>query len=111
MTSQLDSTFAALAEPTRMAVIGVLSKGPRRAGDLAGDLAQSPAAMSRHLRVLRRSGLIAPEGIDHDARVRMYRLQRAPFDEMRQWLTEVEGFWGEQLHSFRDHVARRQRKK
>src|SRR5438874_659796 len=76
MQSSLDSTFAALADPTRKAVIGLLSRGPRRAGDLADDLDQSPAAMSRHLRVLRRSGLIAPEGVEDDARVRMYRLRR-----------------------------------
>jgi hypothetical protein len=40
----------------------------------------------------------------------MYRLQREPFDEMREWLTDVEGFWGEQLEAFRDHVAKRKRK-
>jgi DNA-binding transcriptional ArsR family regulator len=109
MQTNLDATFAALAEPTRKAVIGLLSRGPKRAGDLAGELDQSPAAMSRHLRVLRRSGLIAPEGLDDDARVRMYRLQREPFDEMRTWLTDVEAFWGEQLDGFRKHVAKRKR--
>jgi DNA-binding transcriptional ArsR family regulator len=109
MQANLNATFAALAEPTRKAVIGLLSRGPKRAGDLAGELDQTPAAMSRHLRVLRRSGLIAPEGLDDDARVRMYRLQREPFDEMRTWLTEVESFWGEQLDGFRKHVAKRER--
>src|SRR6516164_7531949 len=64
MQTNLDATFAALAEPTRKAVVGLLSRGPKRAGDLAEELDQSPAAMSRHLRVLRRSGLIAPEGLD-----------------------------------------------
>jgi DNA-binding transcriptional ArsR family regulator len=109
MQTNLDATFAALAEPTRKAVIGLLSRGPKRAGDLAEELDQTPAAMSRHLRVLRRSGLIAPEGVDDDARVRMYRLQREPLDEMREWLTEVEAFWDEQLDGFRKHVAKRQR--
>jgi DNA-binding transcriptional ArsR family regulator len=110
MQTNLDATFAALAEPTRKAVIGLLSRGPKRAGDLAEKLDQSPAAMSRHLRVLRRSGLIATEGLDDDARVRMYRLRREPFDEMRAWLTEVEAFWGEELEAFREHVASRKRK-
>jgi DNA-binding transcriptional ArsR family regulator len=102
----LDSTFAALADPTRKAVVGLLSRGPRRAGDLADSLDQTPAAMSRHLRVLRRSGLIAPQGLDEDARVRLYHLRREPFDEMREWLAEMEAFWCEQLDAFRDHVAR-----
>ena len=110
MSTGLDATFAALAEPTRKAVISLLSRGPRRAGDLAEELAQSPAAMSRHLRVLRRSGLIATESVDEDARIRMYRLQREPFDEMREWLIEVETFWGVQLDAFSQHVARRNRK-
>ena len=111
MPVSLDATFAALAEPTRNAVIGLLSRGPRRAGDLAEELAQSPAAMSRHLRVLRRTGLIATESVDEDARIRMYRLQREPFDQMREWLVEVEAFWGVQLDAFRQHVERRKKKR
>ena len=67
--------------------------------------------MSRHLRVLRRSGLIAPEGVDNDARVRMYRLRPEPFGELREWLTEVQGFWNVQLGAFRDHVAYKGRKR
>jgi DNA-binding transcriptional ArsR family regulator len=110
MATNLDSTFAALADPTRKAVVGLLSRGPRRAGDLAESLDQSPAAMSRHLRVLRRSGLIAPGGLDNDARVRLYHLRREPFDELREWLTEVEAFWSVQLDAFREHVAKRKRK-
>ena len=106
MPGGLETTFAALAEPTRKAVIGLLSQRPRRAGELAEHLGQTPAAMSRHLRVLRRGGLIAPEGVDADARVRMYRLRREPFDEMRAWLVEVEAFWGMQLDAFRQHVVK-----
>ena len=111
MPSGLEATFAALAEPTRKAVIGLLSQGPRRAGDLAEELAQSPAAMSRHLRVLRRAGLIATESVADDARIRLYRLQREPFDEMREWLVEVEAFWDVQLDAFRQHVERRKKKR
>ncbi len=107
MPSNLEATFAALGEPTRRAVVGLLSRGPRRAGDLADELGQSAPAMSRHLRVLRRSGLIAPEEVDADARVRLYRLQKAPFDQMRGWLDEVELFWGEQLDAFHAHVVAR----
>ncbi len=106
MPGGLEATLAALAEPTRKAVIGLLSQKPRRAGELAEHLGQSPAAMSRHLRVLRRSGLIAPEGVAGDARARLYRLRREPFDEMRAWLVEVEASRGVQLNAFRQHVAK-----
>jgi DNA-binding transcriptional ArsR family regulator len=70
----------------------------------------TPAAMSRHLRVLRRSGLIAEEGIDHDARVRIYHLRPEPFEELQGWLDEVRQFWTGQLASFKKHVAKRRSK-
>lgn len=102
--------FAALADPTRLAVIGMLRKEPRRAGDLAAELDMTPAAMSRHLRILRRGGFVAEEGLEHDARVRLYHLLPKPFEEMRGWLEEVEQFWGAQLTSFQKHIARRKRR-
>lgn len=60
--------------------------------------------MSRHLRVLRQAGLVVEDSPDEDARVRMYRLQRERFEELRGWLDEVESFWTDQLASFRDFV-------
>jgi len=100
----LDTTLLALADPNRRAVIDVLRKKPRRAGDLAAALRLSPPALSRHLRVLRRSGLIGDEGLEEDARVRIYHLHKQPFDQLRGWLDEVESFWVGQLAAFRDHV-------
>jgi hypothetical protein len=58
------------------------------------------------LRVLRRSGLIGEEGLEEDARVRIYRLRKEPFDELRGWLDQVESFWTGELAAFRDHVER-----
>ena len=104
------ATFAALSDPTRIAVIDLLSKEPCRAGELAASLDTTPAAMSRHLRVLRRSGLIAEEGIAEDARVRIYRLKQEPFAQLSGWLAEVEEFWGGQLTSFQKHVSGRRKK-
>ena len=106
----LDATFAALSDATRVAVVGLLSKEPRRAGELAEALEMTPAAMSRHLRVLRRSGLIGEEGIDEDARVRVYHLRKEPFDRVRNWLEDVEAFWGGQLAAFQTHVEKRRRR-
>jgi DNA-binding transcriptional ArsR family regulator len=104
--SSLDQTLTALADPTRRGVIDLLRQQPRRAGELAEALLMTRPAMSRHLRVLRRSGLVSESEPAHDARVRLYRLEPGPFAELREWLTEVEGFWGEQLLSFKHHAER-----
>ena len=67
--------------------------------------------MSRHLQVLRKSGLIEETSIDDDARARVYRLRPQPFSELRTWLDEVEAFWGDQLDGFKAHVERKYGKK
>jgi DNA-binding transcriptional ArsR family regulator len=103
----LDRTLAALADPTRRRVVELLRERPRRAGELAAAFDASPPAMSRHLRVLRREGLVEEERVDDDARVRVYRLRREPFDALSVWLRELEAFWSEQLESFGAHVAQR----
>ena len=110
--SGLDHTLSALAEPTRRRVIDLLRERPRRAGELAQELAVSAPLMSRHLRTLRLHGLVAESHDDaRDTRVRMYRLRREPFDELRGWLEQVEEFWSGQLGAFRDHVERKKRGK
>lgn len=105
----IDQTFAALADPTRRAVVDLLREEPRRAGDLAGALQMTPPALSRHLRVLRRAGLVEEEGRPEDARVRVYRLRREPFGVLRDWVAEVEGFWADQLDAFKHHAERTRR--
>ncbi len=69
----------------------------------------SRPAMSRHLRLLRKTGLVAKDEPEHDARVRVYRLEREPFVELRSWLDEVEGFWTTQLRAFKAHAERKGR--
>lgn len=103
----LDQTFAALADPTRRAVIGLLRQGPLRSGEIASTLSLSHPATSRHLRVLRHAGLVSEESQVEDARVRVYQLEREPFGELRGWLDEVEAFWGDQLRAFKAHAERR----
>ena len=105
---QLDRTLAALADPTRRRVVELLRERPRRAGELAAAFDASAPAMSRHLRVLRTRGLVEEERVADDARVRVYRLRREPFDALQLWLRELESFWSDQLESFGAHVARRQ---
>ena len=67
----------------------------------------SPPALSRHLRVLRRGGVIVDDTLDDDARVRLYRLRPEVFATLRGWLDEVESFWGDQLQSFKAHAERK----
>jgi len=106
LKAELDATLFALADRNRRAVIDLLKEQPRRAGEIAAALSLTPAALSRHLRVLRRGGLIREQGLEEDARVRIYRLRREPFDQLRGWLGEVESFWIGELAAFRDHVER-----
>jgi len=106
MTSPLDRALDALADPTRRGVVKLLRKRPRRAGELASELEMSPPAMSRHLKVLRDSGLVEEEHDGDDARVRVYRLRQEPFRAIRKWLDEVESFWEGELASFKAHAER-----
>jgi DNA-binding transcriptional ArsR family regulator len=104
MNDSIDTALSALADPTRRAVVELLRGGPQRAGELAEALAMTPPALSRHLRVLRRSGLITDDEPDDDARVRLYRLEPAGFAPLRDWLQELEAFWDDQLLAFKAHA-------
>jgi DNA-binding transcriptional ArsR family regulator len=104
--NDLDRTLAALADPTRRGVVDLLHRGPRRAGELAEAFEMSPAAMSRHLRVLRTTGLVEEEHQGEDARVRVYRLRPQRFQALRKWLDEVESFWAGELDAFKEYAER-----
>ena len=109
--SDLDTTLAALADPTRRRVVDLLHTGTRRAGELAEALSMSPAAMSRHLRVLRASGLVEESHQGDDARVRVYKLRPQRFKALRKWLDEVESFWASELDAFKEYAERTRGKK
>jgi DNA-binding transcriptional ArsR family regulator len=100
----LDAAFAALADSTRRAVIRELLRGPLRAGELSERVEMSPPALSRHLRVLREAGLIVEDGVEHDARVSVYKLHLDAFAPVRRWLDQVEEHWHEQLASFKAYA-------
>lgn len=102
----LGPAIAALADPTRRGVVGLLARGPQRAGDIAAALGMAPPTLSRHLRVLRKAGLIADDEPEHDARVRLYRLQVDALHPLRDWLAELEAFWADQLGAFKAHAER-----
>jgi DNA-binding transcriptional ArsR family regulator len=102
--ASLDAKFVALADPTRRRVIEVLRKGELRAGELAEAVAMTPPALSRHLRVLRRAGLVVDSGSSEDARIRLYRLEPDAFSRVRRWLDDVESYWDDQLQAFKSHA-------
>ena len=106
-TELLDRTLAALADPERRRAIDLLRQQPRSAGELAAELGLRPPAMSRHLRMLRESGLIEESHPEFDARVRIYSLRPQPMAALRAWLEETERGWEEQLAAFKAHVESR----
>ena len=102
--NDLDQTLSALADPHRRRAVDLLRQQPRRAGELADAVGLTPPAMSRHLRVLKQSGLVQESHPDFDARVRVYTLRREPMDELKAWIEETERLWTEQLAAFKDRV-------
>jgi DNA-binding transcriptional ArsR family regulator len=102
----LDRTLAALADPHRRRVVDLLAERPRAAGDLARALAIPAPAMSRHLKTLRESGLVAESHPEFDARVRIYALRPEPMVHLIGWLEAAERLWSEQLAAFKAHVEK-----
>ena len=96
--------FGVLADPTRRRVLELLSEEARRAGDLATAAGTSAPVMSRHLRILLESGLVADERLPDDARARLFRLRPEPIGDVRAWLDQLQAQWTEQLASFKRHV-------
>jgi DNA-binding transcriptional ArsR family regulator len=100
--------FEALADPTRRQVVQLLSKGPRRAGEISDSAGVSGPRMSRHLRVLLDAGIVTDERTPDDARVRVFRLRPDSIVTVQAWLDQVQAHWSEQLQSFKRHVQGRQ---
>ena len=87
---RLDATFAALADPTRRAILARLASGEASVRELTEPFAMSQAAVSKHLKVLERAGLIS---IGMDAQRRPRRLEAKPLAEATGWLEHYRQFW------------------
>jgi DNA-binding transcriptional ArsR family regulator len=87
---QLTSTFAALADPTRRAILARLVEGEATVNELAEPFPISVQAVSKHLKVLERAGLIAR---GRSAQLRPSRLEGAPLKEALEWLEKYRPFW------------------
>jgi DNA-binding transcriptional ArsR family regulator len=89
-SQQLDATFAALADPTRRAILARLAQGEASVNELATPFDMSQPAISKHLRVLERAGLISRS---RDAQRRPCRLEAKPLAEADEWLQRYRQFW------------------
>ncbi|TGK14132.1 ArsR family transcriptional regulator [Leptospira fletcheri] len=89
-SDQLDATFFALADPTRRAILKRLASGEVAVMDLAKPFAMSQPAISKHLKVLEKAGLVSRV---QDAQKRPCRLEGKPLEEANRWLEEYRKFW------------------
>lgn len=103
----LSSTFAALADPTRRAILARLSRGEAHVGELARPFRISAPAVSRHLRVLEQAGLIERQV---DAQRRVCRVREQPLREAHDWLEQYRRFWEESLDRLADYVEQQAQK-
>ncbi|MDB4909068.1 MAG: ArsR family transcriptional regulator [Gemmatimonadetes bacterium] len=88
--ARLDATFAALADPTRRAILARLARGEASVRELAEPFAMSQPAISKHLKVLERAGLISH---GRDAQRRPRRLEAKPLAEANKWIERYRQFW------------------
>ena len=103
MTDQLSSTFAALADPTRRAILARLSMGETSVTELAAPFEMSMPAVSKHLKVLERAGLISR---GREAQWRPCRLDAGPLKEAAGWIEEYRRFWSVHIDALERHLDR-----
>jgi DNA-binding transcriptional ArsR family regulator len=98
---QLSSTFAALADPTRRAILARLASGEASVTQLAEPFEMSMPAVSKHLKVLERAGLIAR---GREAQWRPCRLEAAPLKEAADWVEEYRRFWEQSFERLDEYL-------
>jgi DNA-binding transcriptional ArsR family regulator len=101
MTDQLTTTFAALADPTRRAILARLAQGEATVNELAEPFPVTVQAISKHLKVLERAGLIVRA---RNAQLRPSRLQGAAFKEIAGWLGDYRAYWDETFDRLDEHL-------
>ena len=99
--TSLDNTFAALADPTRRAMLTRLSAGSMPVTTLAEPFDVSLPAISKQLRVLQRAGLVTQE---KDGRIRRCQLQAGPMKQAVDWIERYRRFWDQQLESLASYL-------
>lgn len=102
----LDATFAALADPTRRAILARLARGQATVGELARPFEVSPPAISKHLRALEGAGLIARE---KEGRMHRIRLVPRRLREAAEWIDHYEKFWQSRLDALEVYLEKKPR--
>ena len=98
----LSLVFAALADPTRRAILGRLKGGPQTVGEIGEPFDMSGPAVSKHLRVLERAGLVSRSRV---AQARPAKLEAAPLAQVAEWAEEFRQFWDERFDRLDDYLA------
>jgi DNA-binding transcriptional ArsR family regulator len=106
-TDALSSTFSALADPTRRAMLARLAQGECSVNELAAPFAMSLPAVSKHLRVLERAGLVARR---RDAQRRPCRIEAAPLKQVADWAEHYRVLWEQRLDRLDAYLQELQRK-
>ena len=107
MEDELSLVFSALADPTRRAILERLARGDATVNQLAEPFAMTQQAVSKHLKVLERAGLIAR---GRSAQLRPSRLQGAALEEAANWLDGYRDFWERRFDRLDDHLRGLDRK-
>jgi DNA-binding transcriptional ArsR family regulator len=102
----LDATFAALADPTRRAILSRLASGEASVGELAEPFSMTQPAISKHLKVLERAGLVTT---GRKAQQRPRRLEAAPLAEATEWLEHYRQFWESRFQALDELLEELQR--
>jgi len=97
----LDTTFGALSNETRRAILAHLAKGETRLSDLAEPFQMSQTAVSKHVRVLEEAGLLV---IEKRGRTRHCRLNATPMRAASDWLDDYQAFWTRQFDNLAQHL-------
>ncbi len=106
-STALDLTFSALSDPTRRAILRLLANGERTVTELAQPFDISLPAISRHLRVLEKAGLLAQE---KDGRIHRCRIVARPLRDANGWIAHYRRFWEESFDRLDEYLYELQRK-
>lgn len=101
-SEQLDETFFALSDPTRREILSRMAGGEMTVAELADPFEMSAPAISKHLRVLEKAGLLEQH---KDGRIRRCRLVAAPLKNAAQWVEQYRQFWEDRLDSLDQYLA------
>ena len=104
--ARLDATFGALADPTRRAILARLARGETSVSELAQPFRMSLPAVTKHLRVLDRAGLLEHH---KDGRVRRCRLHPKPLKTAAQWIAHYQKFWEDQFDALEEFIEEMQK--